>query len=118
MIETSCHCGAVRLKLPYRPQTLTSCNCSLCRRLGTLWAYYPAAEVEIDATEGATVAYIQGGREVAMHHCATCGCVTHWRSLPGGDDRVGVNTRLADPAEMASVRVRHLDGADTWEYLD
>jgi hypothetical protein len=53
-----------------------------------------------------------------MHHCATCGCVTHWRSLPGGDDRVGVNTRLADPAEMAGVRVRHLDGADTWEYLD
>ena len=118
MIETSCHCGAVRLTLSHRPQTLTSCNCSLCRRIGAVWGYYRSAEVNIEAAAGATVAYIQGDRTLAMHHCAICGCITHWQSLPTGEDRVGVNFRLANPAAIADVRVRHLDGADTWTYLD
>jgi len=118
MIETSCHCGAVRLKLPHRPQMLTSCNCSLCRRVGAVWGYYKSSEVTVDAKAGTTVAYVQGDRTLAMHHCATCGCITHWQSLPSSDDRMGVNYRLADPTEIASVRVRHLDGADTWTYLD
>ena len=38
MIEASCHCGAVRLEIAQRPERLTSCNCSICRRLGALWA--------------------------------------------------------------------------------
>ena len=30
----ACHCGAVRLTLPSTPEVTTSCNCSLCRRIG------------------------------------------------------------------------------------
>ena len=119
MIETSCHCGAVRLRLPHPPQTLTSCNCSLCRRIGALWGYYErSSEVTMDAAAGATVAYVQGDRTLEMHHCVVCGCVTHWQSIPAKGDRMGVNFRLADPADIAGIRVRHLDGADTWKYLD
>jgi hypothetical protein len=119
MIETSCHCGAVRLRAPHRPQTLTSCNCSLCRRVGALWGYYePGSEVTIEAAADATVAYVQGDRTLEMHHCAVCGCVTHWQSVPAKHDRMGVNFRLADPADIADVPVRRLDGADTWKYLD
>ena len=40
MIEATCHCGAVRLKAPHPPQSVTDCNCSICRLLGVLWAYY------------------------------------------------------------------------------
>ena len=91
---------------------------SLCRRIGAVWGYYRSAEVNIEAAAGATVAYIQGDRTLAMHHCAVGGCITHWQSLPSGEDRVGVNFRLANPVAIADVRVRHLDGADTWTYLD
>jgi hypothetical protein len=31
---------------------------------------------------------------------------------------MGVNIRNFDPALLRSVRVRHLDGASTWKYLD
>lgn len=117
-METSCHCGAVRLEVARPPETLTSCNCSLCRRIGALWGYYKRDEVRIDAPSGATVAYVQGDRTLEMHHCAVCGCVTHWQSLPLKDDRMGVNFRLADPVDIAGVRIRHLDGADTWKYID
>ena len=38
MIEAACHCGAVRLSVPSAPDTVTECNCSICRRLGARWA--------------------------------------------------------------------------------
>lgn len=31
---------------------------------------------------------------------------------------MAVNARLIDPAVLARARVRRLDGADTWKYLD
>lgn len=118
MIEASCHCGAVRIEVADRPRQVTSCNCSICRRVGALWAYYRPAEVTISAAVGATVPYVQGERTLAMHHCATCGCVTHWEGLTPGSDRMAVNARLMDPAEIAEVKVRHFDGASTWTFLD
>ena len=91
MIEASCHCGAVRMQVARRPERLTSCNCSICHRLGTLWAYYRQDEVAFLAGAGTTVPYVQGDRTLEMHHCPTCGCVTHWESLKkGGAERMAV----------------------------
>lgn len=115
MIEASCHCGAVRIEIDEPPQTVTDCNCSLCRRLGVLWAYYGVEQVRVT---GPTIAYVQGERTIAAHHCSTCGCTTHWAGLAGESARTAVNARLMDPAVLARARVRKLDGADTWKYLD
>lgn len=41
MIRTSCHCGAVGFEIETAPTEVTECNCSICRRYGVLWAYYP-----------------------------------------------------------------------------
>ena len=119
MIEASCHCGAVRIRVE-RPQRLTSCNCSICRRHGALWVYYDAGQVSFTAGVGTTVPYIQGERTLATHHCPVCGCITHWESLPKQREtgRIAVNTRLMDPAEISDVPVRRFDGASTWTYLD
>lgn len=114
MIEATCHCGAVRLAIDHAPADLTECNCSLCRRIAGLWAYYSPAQVHV---AGATIAYVQGDRTLATHHCPTCGCTTHWRSLDPTHERMGVNVRLMPPQALTGVRVRRLDGADTWEVL-
>jgi hypothetical protein len=37
MISTTCHCGAVHISIPRAPDTLTNCDCSICRRYGLLW---------------------------------------------------------------------------------
>ncbi len=118
-IEASCHCGAVRLQVARAPASVTDCNCSICRRLGVLWAYYHPAEVTITAAPGATASYAWGDRTIAFHRCAVCGCTTHWSSLgEAGADRMGVNARLMDPAILVAARVRRLDGAGTEAYLD
>jgi hypothetical protein len=95
MVEASCHCGAVRISVSTPPTEVTSCNCSICRRLGSLWAYYDPADVEII---GDTAQYIWGDRMLALHHCQTCGCTTHW--TPIGEtrtDRMGVDTCYCAP---------------------
>jgi hypothetical protein len=101
------------------PAWLTECNCSICRRIGGLWAHAGTASISIDCNEGATLAYAWGDRTLAFHTCRTCGCTTHWENLqPDEHARMAVNCRMADPADIAGIRIRHFDGADTWAFLD
>lgn len=108
MIAAACHCGAVTLALDVAPVEVTSCNCSICRRTGLLWAYYPPARVQVD---GPTDTYVWGDRSLALHRCQTCGCITHWLAFDLGYDRMGINARLMDPAVLAMASVRLVDGA-------
>lgn len=115
----ACHCGAVRLLLPRRPRSLTACNRSVCRRYGALWAYYRAGAVRVEHEPGATAGYSWGGRRLRFVRCARCGCLTHWERVGGTPaSRMGVNARLFEPEALGQVRIRRLDGARTWRYLD
>jgi hypothetical protein len=67
---------------------------------------------------GGTATYRWGDRSLELHHCPACGCTTHWTPTDPALDRMGVNARLMDPAVVAAARIRPLDGADTWKYLD
>ncbi len=118
MIEATCHCGAVRIEAPAPPTQLTDCNCSICRRIGGLWAYYPADQVRISAGPDATLTYIWGDKMLALHTCKTCGCTTHWLSLGDNPERMGINARMFEPREIAAAKVRRFDGAETWTFLD
>ena len=118
MIRASCHCGAVCLEIDAAPAEVTECNCSICRRYGVLWAYYAPGQVRLVPADAATDVYMWDDRSTGFHRCRTCGCVTHWAAADLGRDRMGVNARLMDPEVLARVRMRHLDGAGTEEYVD
>jgi hypothetical protein len=119
VLEASCHCGAVKVLIPRKPRRLTACNCSICRRYGTLWAYFPAKEVRVVAKRGALKGYRWGDRLIRFVHCVICGCVTHWEAARRSESvRVGVNARNLDPEVISGVRIRRLDGAETWRFLD
>ena len=103
--------------IPHRPQWLTACNCSLCRRLGVLWAYHRPDQAVIVEGAGTTVP-LRPGRPHAGHEpLSTCGCVTHWMSLTGAD-RIAVNARLMEERDIEGVLVRRFDAAESWSYLD
>ncbi len=118
MIEGACHCGAVRFALRSRPDWLSTCNCSLCRRIGGLWAAADTSDVTIDCAPDALNAYVQGDRTLAMQSCRTCGCTTHYTPTDPAVTRMKVNLAMADPQAIAGFRIRHFDGANTWRYLD
>ncbi len=118
-IKGSCHCGAVEFELMDAPEWLTGCNCSICRRYAGLWAHSDSTKVRLKIEEGATLRYVWGDRMIAFHTCKTCGCTSHWSSLePGEPQRLALNCRLAEPAAIEGIRVRHFDGAKSWTYIE
>jgi len=105
MIEGSCHCGAVRYQVDKAPDWVLDCNCSICRRRGALWAYYPQRDVKFE-TRPDTLTYVWGDRTSEAHCCRTCLCLTHI-TIIGTDDaeKIGVNARLMHGLDPAKVRV-------------
>lgn len=111
MVEGSCHCGKVRIEIDTAPDEVTDCNCSICRRYGTLWAYYSPKQVRV-SEDVPTEVYQWNKHWIDFHRCADCGCVTHWTAAGNPSaDRMGVNIRLMAPDVLAAARVRHFDGA-------
>ncbi|HTU62828.1 MAG TPA: hypothetical protein VMF89_30415, partial [Polyangiales bacterium] len=86
---------------------------------GTLWAYYNESTVRVRSAKGALGQYKWGPKNTVFNHCKRCACITHHqRTLKTATSTVGVNARLFEPAVIAKARVRKLDGADSWKYLD
>lgn len=118
-IKGSCHCGAVGFEYLGKPARLVSCNCSICRRLRPLWGHGTEANIRILGGKDATLAYVWGDKDLAFHTCKTCGCTISWHGLTGDSPRnMAVNMALCDPSDIAGLRLRHFDGADTWAFLD
>ena len=118
MIEGVCHCGAVRWSFQGTPESVTACNCTVCRRYGALWAY--DVEGEGIAVSGVTTVYAWRGKWLGFHFCGQCGCVAYWRQTEPGKDgrrRIGVNVRLAEPDAVATLPISHHDGLVTHDDL-
>jgi hypothetical protein len=117
MVTASCHCGRITLEIDAAPTEVTDCSCSICRRYGTRWAYYPPNQVRI---KGETETYSWDKRSLLFHRCGECGCVSHWTPVEGrrSADWMGVNARLMPLEVVTGARVRHLDGAGTERYID
>lgn len=108
MIDASCHCGAVRIKIDApAPEELNDCACSICRRKGALWAYYSPNLVRI---AGETAIYQWGDRDIEFHSCTVCACSTHWTSVDKGFDRMGINARMMAPEVFGAARIRKSPG--------
>ena len=83
-----------------------------------VWAY--GFEGEAIIVSGPTRAYVWGHKSIGFQFCADCGCVVYWRALkPGLNERrrIAVNLRMAEPAEVASIKVDHFDGLVSFKDL-
>jgi hypothetical protein len=114
MIEGVCHCGGVRWTFEGKPESVTACNCTICRRYGALWAYdFENVGIQVS---GATCVYTWRNQWLGFHFCPRCACVAYWRQTEAGTDgrrRMGVNVRLAEPDAVAALPLHHHDGLVT-----
>lgn len=111
MIRATCHCGAVSIQLSEKPAFINDCNCSLCRKQGVAWGYFPTEQTII---EGESKSFVRSDKPkplVAVHFCAICGCVTHWKATDSENPYTGVNMKLFDRGDLDGVVLRFPDGA-------
>ncbi|MCA8927362.1 MAG: GFA family protein [Alphaproteobacteria bacterium] len=108
-----CHCGAVRITVRRDApvDSLTDCNCSVCRKKGILHLAVPEADLTIDRGEQALTLY-QWRSHTAKHwFCRHCGI--HVFNRPRmHPERYSVNARCLDEfdAIMPNVTLVPFDG--------
>lgn len=108
----SCHCGATRYEAKSAPITeAISCNCSMCRRKGTLLAFIPASDFKLETAPGTLTDY-QFNKHV-IHHlfCKTCGVTSFARgTMPDGTETIALNVRCINEIDPGKIKINHFDG--------
>ncbi len=104
----SCHCGAVELAvvLSNGLKTARRCDCSLCRRRGTVVVSAPLGGITILKGADKLTLYQWNTRTAKHYFCSVCGIYTHHqrRSNP---NEYGVNAACLDgvnPRDLGPVR--------------
>ncbi len=109
-----CHCGRVRFEVDApTDQTISECNCSVCRMAGYLHLIVPKSAFRLLQGENDLTTY-QFNTGVAKHHfCSHCGIKSFYvpRSHPDG---ISVNVRCLEPGTKLMDRIEPFDG-DNWE---
>lgn len=107
-----CHCGAVRYTVEVDlSQPVTSCNCSMCGRAGTLLAFAPADKFTLEQGSDALTDY-QFHKHV-IHHlfCKVCGIKSFARGVgPGGKEMAAINVRCLDGVDLGALQIKQIDG--------
>jgi hypothetical protein len=121
MLTGTCHCGALGWTFEGMPDSVTACNCTLCRRYGVLWIYdYEGERIKVTGTSSTYTRIGRNDPALEIHFCPVCACVASWRGLrldADGRRRVAVNLRLSDPKPVAHLPIDHFDGLDTFDDL-
>ena len=109
----SCHCGAVKYAVTMEPVTSAmACNCSMCRRTGTLLSFVPASAFELQQGSDALASYKFNKHVIDHLFCKTCGIKSFARGKSrDGSPTIAINVRCLDGVDVDALEVKHFDGA-------
>lgn len=120
-LKGHCHCQSTTWELDGDPGSITACNCSVCHRYGTLWAYdYWNERIRLGGDISSYVRQDLDKPGLEFLFCSKCACVLAWRSLLNdetGRRRTAVNIRLARFEAVAHLPIDHFEGRDTFSDL-
>jgi hypothetical protein len=108
----SCHCGAVAYRVDLDlTKPVMSCNCSICRRVGSLLAFVPPGAFQLENGEDALTDYQFNRHNIHHLFCKTCGIKSFARGTgPDGNPMVAINVRCLHEVEPDTLTVRPFDG--------
>jgi hypothetical protein len=110
--EGSCHCGKVRYEATCALNGAIACNCSMCRRKGTLLTFVPEEQFKLHQGEDALTDYQFGKKTIHHLFCSTCGVTSFARgSSPDGKTMIAINVRCLDGVDPEKLSLTHHDGA-------
>jgi hypothetical protein len=108
----SCHCGRVHYEADADLSRVISCNCSSCRRRGTLLTFIPEDQFRLKAGADALTHYEFNKKIIHYQFCATCGVLPFANGKgPGGTAMVALNVRCLDGVDLDALDVQKYDGA-------
>jgi len=106
-----CHCGRVSYRATADLTQVLDCNCSICEKRGTLWAFVKAPQFELLKGADALTDYQFGKKHLHHLFCASCGVGSFSRGLaPNGDETYAVNVRCLEGVDTSALNIKPFDG--------
>ena len=106
-----CQCGKVRYEAQANIDEVITCNCSRCRKVGSLLSAVAMADFKLLSGENAITDYQFNKRTIHHPFCATCGIQSYaYGKGPGGKDMVMLNVRCLDGVDISKLSPKPFDG--------
>src|SRR3569623_1145202 len=97
----SCNCGKVAFEVDGEIDSGLACNCSICRRKGSLLWFVPKTQFKLTTPDDNASTYLFNKHVIKHRFCGVCGI------HPYGE---AVNPKTGVPT--AAIIIRCLDGVD------
>lgn len=111
-VRVSCHCGKIALTLDAEPTEAIECNCSMCRRKGSILFGTSKDKLSIRADPEAVGTYTFHKHVIQHHFCKTCGCAPYAEGEVNGAPMAMVNLRCAEDFDLDGLKIMKFDGAN------
>jgi len=111
LFQGSCHCGRIAFEVEGEIPYVVQCNCSICRRRGSLLWFVPRSQFRLATPEADYATYRFNKMHIAHHFCPVCGVAP----FADGTDKEGkamaaVNVRCLDDVDLGALKVVDFDG--------
>ncbi len=107
----SCHCGNVAFEVEGDIKSVMACNCSICRRKGSLLWFVPRSSFTLLSAEDASKVYEFNKHLIKHHFCPRCGMHPYADGTDGkGNSMAAINVRCLEDIDLEKIPVTHFDG--------
>ena len=109
--QGSCHCGKVAFEVEGTIDSGLACNCSLCRRRGSLLWFVPREQLRLTTPGSDAATYTFHRHRIQHRFCPACGIHTFGEGvLPDGQRMAAVNLRCLDGVDLDAIAVHRHNG--------
>jgi hypothetical protein len=110
--EGSCHCGRIAFDVEGEFLSGMDCNCSICRRRGSILAFVPRSDFHLRTPEENVSTYTFKTHTLQHRFCATCGVAPYAEGKgPDGSPMAAINLRCVPAVDLSELQMTHFDGA-------
>ena len=111
LYQGSCHCGKVAFEVEGTIDSALACNCTMCRRRGSLLWFVPHGQLRLKTPESDLGSYTFYKHVIQHRFCPACGIHTFGEGVhPAGHRMAAVNLRTLDGVDLDAVPVHRHDG--------
>jgi len=108
----SCHCGKTKYEVEGELKQVLSCNCSICRRKGSLLWFLPYDRFHLTTPDTNLKTYEFNKHVIKHRFCTTCGIHPFAEGVDkSGNKTAAINVRCLENVELEKLDVKSFNGA-------
>ncbi|MDC7676983.1 GFA family protein [Asticcacaulis machinosus] len=114
MLHTgSCHCGKISFEVEGDFKDAIDCNCSYCRRRGSLLAFVGKDALHLKTDPADIETYRFNTMKIAHNFCKVCGVEPYGEgTAPNGKPMIAVNLRCLPDVDLEKLTINKWNGAE------